>query len=108
MSNNRSWTWAPCWTAHAIQQPVWACPRCGESLGEPETVTSSYWQGDDMHGGRVEESEDCCSICVKESRLRDCEEFGSAEIERIMNEYREELRKRKESEHAGPVEPQSF
>jgi hypothetical protein len=67
------------------------CPNCGESIAEPVTLYSTEWQGDEMHGGLVRTEEQACALCVKESKLRDCEMFSEAEIASIMDEYRKEL-----------------
>lgn len=67
------------------------CPRCGESIAEPVTLRSKEFQGDEMHGGIIEHEEEACGLCVKEDKLRACEQFTEAEIWKIMTEYRLEL-----------------
>lgn len=41
----------------------WHCPYCGETGGEPYTVYSREYQGDSPHGGIVEWSDECCTLC---------------------------------------------
>lgn len=81
-------------SVNAEPHGAWACQRCGESIGEPATITSSGWLGDEVHGGKVEEEQECCSICLKESKLRDCEYLTSAEVDVMLEEYRSVLRAR--------------
>ena len=42
----------------------WYCPNCGEIGGEPRTVTSSEFQGDEAHGGVVTWDDEGCSLCI--------------------------------------------
>jgi hypothetical protein len=72
----------------------WACPHCDESIGEPVTIRSREWLGDEAHGGMVEEDQECCSVCIKESKLRDCEYLTAADIDAMMEEYRSVLRRK--------------
>lgn len=78
--------------AVADDQAVWTCPYCGESLGEPVTVHSREFQGDEAHGGIVEWSDEACTVCQCESKLLDCEYLSRADVARMMDEYRAELR----------------
>ena len=40
------------------------CPNCGETGGEPRTVTSSEFQGEPGHGGVVTWDDEGCSLCI--------------------------------------------
>lgn len=71
----------------------WECPHCGESLGEPVTVNSREFLGDEIHGGVVEHEDQMCSVCHKEARLRDCQYFSDAQISDMMDEFKAELRR---------------
>lgn len=71
----------------------WECPHCGESLGEPVTVNSREFLGDEIHGGVVEREDQMCSVCHKETRLRECEYFSDAQIADMMEEFKAELRR---------------
>jgi hypothetical protein len=39
------------------------CPYCGEEGGEPRTVYSREFQGEEGHGGYVEWADEACSLC---------------------------------------------
>lgn len=49
------------------------CPHCGETTGEPRTVTSMEYQGESPHGGMVEWQDEMCSECIAAAKSAEVE-----------------------------------
>ena len=75
--------------AEIVSQGDWRCPYCGEAGGEPKTVYSREFQGEEGHGGMVEWEDERCSFCIREEKYREAmlENLGYVPALGISEEY---------------------
>ena len=52
-------------------ETAFLCPYCGESGGEPRTVRSREFQGEEGHGGMVEHEDEMCTLCIADQKRRE-------------------------------------